>query len=87
MTIESEIEFSGSAPLAGLEAPWRISCPAPDRTLLVGPGLLAEGAQDVLDRIRREGRVIHRVQEVAESLEDLFVRSVTDSTPGAEGGV
>jgi len=82
-----EIECSGSEPLPGLDAPWRISSPTPGRTLLVGPGLLAESAQDVLDRIRREGRVIHRVQEVGESLEDLFVRSVTDSTPGAEGAV
>ncbi len=39
-------------------------------------------AQPIIDRLRGEGRVIERVQAVRESLEDLFIRAVTDPRSG-----
>ncbi len=49
---------------------------------LVFLGLDAPGAQPILDRLRREQRTVLAVQTVRESLEDLFMRAVTDPTTG-----
>ena len=55
-------------------------------------GMDVHGAQPLLDRLRREGRVVATVQAVRESLEDLFMRAVRDPStglffkPGAAGG-
>lgn len=49
---------------------------------LVFLGLDAVGAQPILDRLRAQGRTIIAVQTVRESLEDLFMRAVTDPNTG-----
>ncbi|MSR29119.1 MAG: ABC transporter ATP-binding protein [Phycisphaerales bacterium] len=51
-------------------------------TRLVFLGLDAAAAQPILDRLRTEGRTVVAVQTVRESLEDLFMRAVTDPTTG-----
>ncbi len=53
-----------------------------DGTRLVFLGLDAIGAQPVLDRLRAERRTVVAVQTVRESLEDLFMRAVTDPSTG-----
>jgi ABC-2 type transport system ATP-binding protein len=42
--------------------------------------------QPVIDKLRGAGLMIRRVQQVRPSLEDLFMSTVTDTTPGAAGG-
>lgn len=49
---------------------------------LVFIGLDARGAQPILDRLRSEQRTVVAVQTVRESLEDLFMRAVTDPNTG-----
>ncbi|NDG65242.1 MAG: ATP-binding cassette domain-containing protein, partial [Planctomycetes bacterium] len=49
---------------------------------LIFLGLDALGAQPILDRLRAEQRTVIAVQTVRESLEDLFMRAVTDPTTG-----
>jgi len=49
---------------------------------LVFLGLDALGAQPILDRLRSEQRTVIAAQTVRESLEDLFMRAVTDPTTG-----
>lgn len=49
---------------------------------LIFLGLDAIGAQPILDRLRAENRTIVAVQTVRESLEDLFMRAVTDPNTG-----
>jgi hypothetical protein len=51
-------------------------------TLLVKQGDAPEDVQTTIDRLRAEGRVIVSVTPVRESLEDLFMRAVTDQTTG-----
>jgi len=51
-------------------------------TRLMFLGLDAHGAQPLLDRLRAEGRTVVSVQTVRESLEDLFLRAVTDPSTG-----
>ena len=48
-----------------------------------------ESIQPILDRLRNEQRTITRVHAVRESLEDLFMRAVTedDGTVASPGGV
>ena len=48
-----------------------------------------EDVQPLIDRLRAEGRIITRITPVRESLEDLFMRAVTedDGTVQAPGGV
>jgi ABC-2 type transport system ATP-binding protein len=45
-------------------------------------GIDAAAAQPILDKLRVEGRTIVGAQSVRESLEDLFMRAVTDPTTG-----
>lgn len=49
---------------------------------LVFLGLDALGAQPIVDRLRAQQRTIVAVQAVRESLEDLFMRAVTDPATG-----
>lgn len=53
-----------------------------ESTRLVFLGLDAQGAQPILDRLRSESRTIVAAQTVRESLEDLFMRAVTDPNTG-----
>ncbi len=55
---------------------------AGEGTRLAFLGLDALGAQAILDRLRAESRTIVGVHAVRESLEDLFMRAVTDPTTG-----
>lgn len=80
-----EVEHGGP-PLSPLPEPWQIAASKSERTLLRAPGIEATDAQWMIDALRTQGRTVYRIQEVAESLEDLFVRSVADSTPGAGDG-
>jgi hypothetical protein len=41
-----------------------------------------EDVQPMLDRLRQEQRVIVQVKPVRETLEDLFMRAVSDPTTG-----
>ena len=60
----------------------------PDGSLLriTLPGDAVDAVQQVLDLARRDGRTVHRVQRVGESLEDLFMRSL-DESPEADAAV
>ncbi len=49
---------------------------------LVLRGVEAEGVQPVIDRLRGEGRTVVSVAPVRESLEELFMRAVTDPATG-----
>ena len=49
---------------------------------LVCKGVEAAAIQPLIDRIRAEKRTIHAVRPVRETLEDLFMRAVTDPATG-----
>jgi ABC-2 type transport system ATP-binding protein len=51
-------------------------------TRLILPGAEPGPVQPILDRLRREGCVICAVRPVRETLEDLFMRAVTDPRTG-----
>ncbi len=53
-----------------------------ESTRLIFLGIDAQRAQPILDRLRSELRTVVAVQTVRESLEDLFMRAVTDPTTG-----
>lgn len=88
-----EIEVVGAEP-----PPWvadREDLHAESRegiTLLTLSGVETEPVQPVIDRLRAEGRTIRSIRPVRESLEDLFLRAVSDPNtgeaykPGAAGG-
>jgi ABC-2 type transport system ATP-binding protein len=78
-----EIEIDGDAP------PWtseiqglRADQAQGGRCRLVLAGTDPGPVQPVLDRLRADGRVIREVRPVRESLEDLFMRAVTDPVTG-----
>lgn len=52
------------------------------RVRLFMKGADASPVQPVIDRLRGDGRVIHAVRPIRESLEDLFMRAVTDPVTG-----
>jgi ABC-2 type transport system ATP-binding protein len=54
----------------------------PARTTIVAPGADPGPVQPLLDRLRREGRVVCAVRPVRETLEDLFMRAVRDPETG-----
>ena len=49
---------------------------------LVLRGVEVEGVQPVIDRLRREGRMVVSVAPMRESLEELFMRAVTNPATG-----
>ncbi|MCH2160949.1 MAG: ABC transporter ATP-binding protein [Phycisphaerales bacterium] len=55
----------------------------PEAAVLVASTAVATEVQGVLDRLRAEKRVIVAVKPVRESLEDLFMRYITDSRDGS----
>ncbi|MCP3902161.1 MAG: ABC transporter ATP-binding protein [Planctomycetes bacterium] len=95
LTVESEryeICIEGGAPeWAAREDAIRTEPAGEDASLLVMPGAEPGGVQPVIDRLRGEGRTIVSVRPRRETLEDLFMRAVTDPTtgevkrPGAKG--
>ncbi|CAG0949568.1 putative ABC transporter ATP-binding protein YxlF [Phycisphaerales bacterium] len=76
------IMVRGDAPAWTSEYGLRAATGAPGTTMLVQPSDDAEAIQNVIDRLRSEARVIVSVTPVRESLEDLFMRAVTDPTTG-----
>lgn len=54
-----------------------------DRRRIVLPQASAEEVQPVIDELRRQGATILGVHDVRESLEEMFVRAVSDPTTGA----
>jgi ABC-2 type transport system ATP-binding protein len=87
LTAESrryEIVIQGEAPpWVGEESPVRAQ-PWPDRshTTLIVAGAEPQPVQPFLDRLRRENRVVCAMRPVRETLEDLFIRAVTDPVTG-----
>ena len=90
LTAESrryEIEIDGDAPPAWVDEVEGMSVAADGRKVEGRVRLLVKGAdaqpvQPVIDRLRGEGRVIHAVRPIRETLEDLFMRAVTDPSTG-----
>ena len=86
LTAESqryEIVIQGAAP------PWtsevdklRADSLAQNRTLLVLGSADPVVVQPIIDRLRTDGRTICSIKPVRESLEDLFMRAVTDPQTG-----
>lgn len=85
-----EILVAGPPPDWTAAAGLRAEAADRDLTKLIRPGDDPASVQPVLDRLRAEGRTIVSVTRFRESLEDLFMRAVTDpttgkaSTPGAD---
>ena len=86
LTAESqryEIVIEGSAPQWTGEFDDLRAESGPDgQTLLVRRGSDPAQVQAVIDRLRSDGRTILSVKPVRESLEDLFMRAVTDPQTG-----
>lgn len=86
-----EILVRGEAPGWAADGSVRVSTENGTARLVVS-GFDPEGVQPIIDRLREERRVIVAVTPVRESLEDLFMRAVTDPrtgavlAPGALGG-
>jgi len=72
--------------IRGEPPPWATEAhPAPGRngaTRLTVHGAEPDAVQPLIDRLRAEGRTIIAITPVRESLEDLFMRAVTDPTTG-----
>ncbi|GJQ30184.1 MAG: ABC transporter ATP-binding protein [Phycisphaerae bacterium] len=80
------VTVRGPAPPWAGEAGLRISGEHNNVATLVQPNDDADAVQRVIDRLRGEGRVVVSVTPVRESLEDLFMRAVTDPTTGKAAG-
>ena len=86
LTAESqryEILIEGSAPQwTGEFDELRSESGSEGQTLLVRRGSDPTQVQAIIDRLRTDGRTILSVKPVRESLEDLFMRAVTDPETG-----
>ncbi|MHC4429676.1 MAG: ABC transporter ATP-binding protein, partial [Planctomycetota bacterium] len=86
LTAESrryEIEIIGPAPAwATSDDTLRVQAGTDDRTTLFSRGAEPDRVQPIIDRLRREGHTIVSVKPVRETLEDLFMRAVTDPATG-----
>lgn len=86
-----EILVRGEAPGWAADGSVRVSAENGTARIVVS-GSDPESVQPIIDRLREEGRIIIAVTPVRESLEDLFMRAVTDPrtgaalAPGAVGG-
>jgi ABC-2 type transport system ATP-binding protein len=78
-----EIEIDGAAPdWVETDDGVKVRGDANGRTTLAVTGTDAAAVQPVIDRLRGDGRVIVAVRPKRETLEDLFMRAVTDPTTG-----
>jgi ABC-2 type transport system ATP-binding protein len=78
-----ELVIEGSAPSwVGQEQSLRAEAVPNGQTRLVLRTAEADHVQPLIDRLRHEQRVIHSVKPVRETLEDLFMRAVTDPATG-----
>ena len=86
LTAESqryEIVIEGSAPQwTGEFDDLRSESRSDGQTLLVRRGSDPTQIQAIIDRLRNDGRTILSIKPVRESLEDLFMRAVTDPRTG-----
>ena len=85
LTAESrryEIVIEGDPPTWINENPSLRSKAENGRSRLILMGAEPEPIQPLLDRLRGEGRIILSVQPVRETLEDLFMRAITDPETG-----
>jgi hypothetical protein len=86
LTAESrryEIEIVGPAPAwAASDETLRVRAGEDDRTTLISRGAETTTVQPIIDRLRQGGHEIVSVKPVRETLEDLFMRAVTDPTTG-----
>ncbi|UCD76700.1 MAG: ABC transporter ATP-binding protein [Phycisphaerales bacterium] len=86
LTAESqryEIVIQGAPPTWISEYPSLRSKAEDGRSRLILMGAEPEPIQPLLDRLRGEGRTILSVKPVRETLEDLFMRAITDPETGA----
>ena len=96
LTAESrryEIVVDGTAPSWAVgEKNLRVVKGDDGRFTLISKGVEASSVQPIIDRLRADKLTIHAVRPVRETLEDLFMRAVTDPetgktfAPGAAGG-
>ncbi|MHC4079891.1 MAG: ABC transporter ATP-binding protein [Planctomycetota bacterium] len=86
LTAESrryEIEIAGPAPAwASSDDTLRVQAGKDDRTTLISRGAEPAAVQPIIDRLRKEQHTIVSVKPVRETLEDLFMRAVTDPETG-----
>ena len=88
-----EIVIEGAPPAWANEQPdLRVQTGTDGQCTLICKGVEAAAIQPFIDRLRAEKRTIHAVRPIRETLEDLFMRAVTDPAtgrtlpPGAAGG-
>ena len=78
-----EITIIGEAPAwAKDDDSIRVQSAADGRSVMVIGGAEPDPVQPILDRLRQDQRVICAVKPVRETLEDLFMRAVTDPATG-----
>ena len=73
---------SAAPPWAARQSDLRVEAGADGRSTLICKGVEASSIQPILDRLRADKLTIVSVQPVRETLEDLFMRSVTDPKTG-----
>lgn len=77
-----EVVIEGDAPAWAADDDAVTVEPRDGRSVLILTGTETGPVQPLVDRLRGDGRVIVRITPVRESLEDLFMRAVTDPTTG-----
>ncbi len=78
-----EITIAGEAPAwATDDDSIRVQSAADGQSVMVIQGAEPDPVQPILDRLRQDQRVICAVKPVRETLEDLFMRAVTDPATG-----
>ncbi|MEM7229980.1 MAG: ABC transporter ATP-binding protein [Planctomycetota bacterium] len=77
-----EIDVLGAAPACLSAFPDARHSTAAERTMITLPSDDSTPVQPLLDRLRSDGITIERVERKRETLEDLFMRAVTDPTTG-----
>ena len=86
LTAESqryEITIGGAAPAwAAAQGALRVESAATGKSTIIIKGVDPETVQPILDRLRGEKQTIISVKPVRETLEDLFMRAVTDPETG-----
>jgi ABC-2 type transport system ATP-binding protein len=81
-----EVVIAGAAPAWTSEERITSEVAGDGRTRLILETVEAEAVQPVIDRLRSERRLIASVSLVRDSLEQLFMRSVTDPSTGRSAG-
>ncbi|MHC4416439.1 MAG: ABC transporter ATP-binding protein [Planctomycetota bacterium] len=82
-SLRYEITIQGAAPdWAESDPSLRVTPASDNQTRLAIQGAEPRPVQPILDRLRRDDRMICTVKPVRETLEDLFMRAVTDPATG-----